>query len=138
MFPITNWNIIHLEMLITATLVSLIVLEIILPKESKKNLIGNISLAALFALLVFWFTQSHVTGSAFSGMFVMDPLAWFFKAFFLVTMIFIVAMVQHFFTTTNEQRNEFYFLLWLALLGMCFIASSSDFLLLFIVYFFCE
>src|SRR5208283_3294833 len=29
-------------------------------------------------------------------------------------------------------RNEFYLLLWLALIGMCFLASSADFLLMFI------
>ncbi len=132
MFPTINLSIINLELLITAALVALIVLEIVLPKELKKNLIANLSFVALFGLSAFWFTQQDLYGSTFGGMFVMDSLAWFFKAFFLVAMIFIFAMVQHFFKSTNEQRNEFYFLLWLALLGMCFVASSADFLLLFI------
>ncbi len=132
MFPTINWSILNLEILMTTALVSLIVLEIILPKDLKKHLIGTLSFFTLLAISFFWLTQKHVTGAAFGGMFVMDPLAWYFKAFFLTAMTFTCAMVQHFFKGTNEQRNEFYFLLWLALLGMCFAASAADLLLLFI------
>ncbi len=132
MFPMIHWNLITLELAITATLVTLITLEILLPKDSKRNLIGTLSFVALFGLNAFWFTQQNSAGSTFGGMFVMDSLAWFFKAFFLLAMIFIFAMAQYFFRPENERRNEFYFLLWLTLLGMCFVASSADFLLLFI------
>ena len=65
-------------------------------------------------------------------MFVMDSLAWFFKGFFLIAMVFVFAMTQEFFKSLGERRNEFYLLLWLALIGMCLIASSADFLLMFI------
>ena len=132
MFPTINWNLISLELMITATLVGLIILEIVLPKDSKRNLVGTLSFVSLFGLNAFWLTQSNLVGSTFGGMFVMDSLAWFFKEFFLIAMVFIFAMAQYFFKTNNERRNEFYFLLWLAFIGMSFVASSSDFLLLFI------
>lgn len=132
MFPIINWHLISLELLITVTLVNLIVIEIIMPKGKNNALIGNLSIAALIGILLFWLSQPHLNGTTFNGMFVVDSLAWFFKAFFLTAMIFIFAMARFFFKPTNEHRNEFYFLLWLSLLGMCFIASSADFLLLFI------
>lgn len=132
MFPTTNWNLFTLETLITATLVMLIAIEIILPKDTKKTLIGTLSFVAIVVLTGFWFTQQSVAGVTFGGMFVMDSLSWFFKAFFLIAMIFIFAMAQYYFKSNNEHRNEFYFLLWIALLGMCFVASAADFLLLFI------
>ncbi len=47
-------------------------------------------------------------------------------------MVFVFAMTQEFFKSMGERRNEFYLLLWLALIGMCLIASSADFLLMFI------
>jgi len=132
MLPIINWNLISLEVLMSIALVSLVVVDIALPKKVEKDWIGTLSFIALFGLLIFWFTQGSLSGTTFSGMFVMDSLAWFFKAFFLIAMVFVFAMTQEFFKSLGERRNEFYLLLWLALIGMCLVASSADFLLMFI------
>ena len=132
MLPVITWNLISLEILITLTLVSLVILDILLPKGTKKDWLGLASFAALLGLIAFWTTQQNVTGITFSGMFVSDSLSWFFKGFFLLTMTFIFVMTQQFFKFLGERRNEFYLLLWLSLLGMCLIASSADFLMLFI------
>ena len=132
MFPVINWNLISLEVLMSIILVSLVVLDIALPKNTKKDWIGFFSFIALLGLIIFWFTQGTLNGITFSGMFVMDSLAWFFKAFFLIAMVFVFAMTQEFFKSLGERRNEFYLLLWLALIGMCLVASSADFLLMFI------
>ncbi len=132
MFPVINWNLISLEVLITAILVILVVVDIFLPRESKEDWIGALSFVGLAGLIVFWFTQSNLTGATFGGMFIMDSLAWFFKGFFLLVMVFVFAMTQEFFKALPTRKNEFYLLLWLALIGMCFVASSADFLLLFL------
>ena len=132
MIPHIDWSLVSLEVLMALTLVSLVVVDIALPKNTDRDWIGLFSFVALFGLILFWLTQSNLSGVTFSGMFVMDSLAWFFKGFFLLAMVFIFAMTQEFFKTMGERRNEFYLLLWLALIGMCLIASSADFLLLFI------
>ncbi len=132
MFPVIDWSLISLETLITIVLFGLVVMEIALPKNTSRDWIGNSSLLAVVGLIIFWFTQKDLSGVTFSGMFFMDSLAWFFKAFFLVTMVFIFAMTREFFKTLGSRKNEFYLLSWLSLLGMCLIASSADFLLLFI------
>ncbi len=132
MFPTIAWNLISLELLITAVLVSLVVLDILLPKNTQKDWLGGISLYAIVGLIGFWLTQQGITGSTFGGMFAMDSLAWFFKGFFLVAMLFVLSMTGQFFKHLGERKNEFYLLLWLALIGMCFVASAADFLLLFI------
>ncbi len=132
MFPIIDWHLISLESLITLTLVGLVIVDILLPKDTKEDWIGILSFASLTGLIAFWLTQHDLKGVTFSGMFVMDSLAWFFKGFFLFAMVFIFAMTQQFFKSLGTRRNEFYLLLWLALAGMCFVASSADFLLLFI------
>jgi len=131
-FPIINWHLISLEVLMSVILVFLVAVDIALPKKTEKDWIGILSFTGLFGLIFFWLTQGNLAGVTFSGMFVMDPLAWFFKAFFLIAMVFVFAMTQEFFKSLGERRNEFYLLLWLSLIGMCLIASSADFLLMFI------
>ena len=132
MFPTIDWNLVSLETLMTLVLVGLIVIEICSPRDSQKDVLGKVSMVALLALIAFWATQSQLAGTTFGGMFVMDSLAWFFKGLFLLTMVFVLPMTELFFKSQGHRRNEFYFLLWLALLGMCLMASSADFLLLFI------
>jgi len=132
MFPLIHWNLISLEVLMTIVLASLVVVDILLPRDVRHDWIGLLSFMSLLGLIVFWLTQSRLSGVTFSGTFVMDSLAWFFKGFFLVVMVFIFVMTQQFFKSLGERRNTFYLLLWLSLIGMCFIASSADFLLMFI------
>ena len=132
MFPIIDWNLFSLEAAITTILVILVIIEMFTPKDEARDTLGILSILSTIGLLVFWFTQQHLSGVTFSGMFVMDSLAWFFKAFFLVAMLFVFAMTQEFFKSLGGRRGEFYLLLWLALLGMCLVASSADFLMVFI------
>jgi len=127
MFPVIDWSLISLEVLMAIILVFLVVVDIALPKNVGKDWIGIFSFIALAGLIIFWLTQGNLHGVTFSGMFVMDSLAWFFKGFFLVAMVFVFAMTQEFFKSLGERRNEFYLLLWLAAIGMCLIASSADF-----------
>ncbi len=132
MFPDINWSLISLELFATATLVTLVIVDILMPRKVRTDWLGTISFVSLGGLLAFWLTQGHLTGVTFGNMFVMDSLAWFFKTFFLITMIFVFIITQQFFKYLGERRNEFYLLLWLAFIGMCLIASSADFLMLFI------
>ncbi len=131
MIPNIHWNLISLETTITAVLALFILLDILIGK-TQKDWMGNLSLVALFAMILMWFRGDHIWGQMFSGMYIVDSLAWFFKGFFLLTMFFVLVMTQQFFRSLEQRKDEFYLLLWLALLGMLLIASSADFLLLFI------
>ena len=106
MFPIINWNLISLELLITAILVVLIVVDILLPKDTREDWLGIISFVGLTGLMAFWSTQRNLVGQTFSGsvdsagggMFIMDSLAWFFKGFFLLTMVFVLPVKRYYLT----------------------------------------
>ena len=132
MFPVIDWNLFSLEFIITIILVVLMLVEMFTSKDETRDTLGILSILATIGLLCFWFTKQGLSGVTFSGMFVMDSLAWFFKAFFLAAMLFVFAMTQEFFKSLGNRRGEFYLLSWLALLGMCLVASSADFLMLFI------
>ncbi len=132
MFPNVDWHLISLELFTSLILVALVICDILLPASIRQKRLGLISCLAVFGLCGFWLTQRDVAGITFGGMFVVDSLAWFFKGFFLLTMIFIFPMTEKFFKSSGKKGNEFYFLLWLSLIGMCLIASAADFLVLFI------
>lgn len=132
MIPTIAWNLIGLETTITAIIVGLVILDICLPKDERNDWMGMASLLGIFGCLLFWWVQGPVMGKTFSGMFVADQLSWFFKGLFLTAMAFVLVMTQQFFKSMGRRRHEFYLLLWLAVLGMCLIASSADFLMLFI------
>ncbi len=132
MFPIIDWNLISLELVLTGILVTLVFVDILLPKETKEDVIGKLSFVGLTLAIGVWLCQEGVTGVTFNKMFISDSLSWFFKGFFLLAMVFVFVMAGQYFKYLENRKNEFYLLLWLALLGMCFVASSADFLVLFI------
>lgn len=132
MFPVIHWNLISLEILLTLGLSLLTIIDMFLPKKVSRDYLGIISIVAFISLFLFWLSQQGLSGTTFGGMFVMDSLAWFFKAFFLAAGLGVVVLTRQFFTQTSERKNVFYLLLWMVVLGACLIASSADFLVLFI------
>ena len=96
MFPSINWNLISLELFITATVVALVMVDLFLPNDAQKDWMGILSYIALSILGGFWLIQQNLAGQTFGGMFVMDSLAWFFKGFFLLAMVFVLVMTQQF------------------------------------------
>ena len=75
MFPTIDWNLISLELLITTILVGLVIIDILLPKTTRRGWIGFFSFLALLGLIGFWLTQCNLAGETFGGMFKMDSLA---------------------------------------------------------------
>ena len=72
--------------------------------------------------------------AAFGTMFILDPLAVFFKAFFALILFILIPMSREFFArpATQTRSSEFLLILWSSLLGFFFLVSANDFLLLFI------
>ncbi|HXV27978.1 MAG TPA: NADH-quinone oxidoreductase subunit N [bacterium] len=69
---------------------------------------------------------------ALGGMFLLDPVATFFKAFFALTIFVVIATSREFFAASAERSGEFFLTLWSSLLGFFFLVSANDLLLLFI------
>ncbi len=69
---------------------------------------------------------------AFSRSYVLDPLALFFKRFFLVAAVLVLIMAAEFADRIEAGISEYYSLILFALAGMMFAASANDFTLLFV------
>ena len=125
-----NSSLITLELCVIALGVVLLLADFWMPAERKKFL-AYVAVAALGGLLLVSFTGGGVFGTAFNGSFVEDPLALFFKRFFLVAAI-LVLFASAEFSGRLAGVSEYYSLIVFALAGMLFAASANDFAMLFV------
>lgn len=98
--------------------------------SSKKA--GLVSLAGGAVVLLTLFLRKNVLGSAFAGTFTVTPLSIFFKFFFVLTFLPVVQMARESFEGKLRHPGEYLLISWCTLLGLFFLASANDLLLLFI------
>jgi NADH-quinone oxidoreductase subunit N len=128
-----NSSLITLELCVIAIGIVLMLADFWMPAERKKFL-AYAAIAALGGLLVVSLGGDGICsqfGTAFSGSFVEDPLALFFKRFFLVAAILVLFLSAEF-SDRLAGVSEYYSLILFALAGMLFAASSNDFAMLFV------
>src|SRR6185369_12973633 len=114
------------------TALVLLLLDLWMPAE-KRRYLGYAAAAVLGGALLGSFAW-HPDGAqfAFSNSYVLDPLALFFKRFFLLTAIFVLIMAVDFADRIPVGIAEFYALILFALTGMLFAASANDFIMVFV------
>ncbi len=119
----------RIELALSAGILIFLVLDLFFKERGK---LGSwcISLVSfLFVLQIFnWGNE----GVFFSGSFLQDKLSHLFKIFFLLTTFFILIMSQNYIERLERGQAEFYLLILLAALGMIFMASAGNFILLFV------
>ncbi len=123
-----------LELCVLALGVVLMLADFWMPPERKKFL-AYAAIAALGGLLVVSLGGNGICsqfGAAFSGSFVEDPLALFFKRFFLAAAILVLFLAAEFSDRILAGVSEYYSLIVFALAGMLFAASADDFAMLFV------
>lgn len=132
-FSDLNLKLIAPELWMTLLSCVVLMLDAFCPKLSKPKLAYfSVAGMGLITLQVISYGIDGTGGTAFSGMFVLDPLAIFFKVFILLaTMVMILASVDAMEKIPFFQ-GEYYFLLLFSALGMMFMVSANDFLSLFI------
>ena len=114
---------------------ALLLVDLWLPASEKRKL-GYAAAAGVGAILLFSLFQFSIatvgTQNAFGTMFVLDPLALFFKRFFLLAALLVLVMSVEFVDQIGSGISEFYALILFALTGMMFAASANDFTLFFV------
>ena len=128
-----NSSLITLELCVIAIGIVLMLADFWMPADRKKFL-AYAAIAALGGLLLVSLGGDGICsqfGTAFSGSFVEDPLALFFKRFFLVAAILVLFLSAEF-SDRLAGVSEYYSLILFALAGMLFAASSIDFAMLFV------
>src|SRR5271154_1836156 len=129
-----NPSMITLELCVIAIGIVLMLADFWMPAERKKFL-AYAAIAALGGLLLVSFGGDGICstfGTAFNGSFIEDPLALFFKRFFIISAILVLFLASEFSDRISAGISEYYSLVVFALAGMLFAASANDFTMLFV------
>lgn len=117
------------------TLLACVVLSIdFMSSKVKKVHLAYLSMAGigLVCLQLVGYFSSGKSGALFNNMFVLDPLAIFFKLFVLFSTILIILSSIDYLERLPFFKGEYYFLLLFTVLGMMFMASANDLLSVYI------
>jgi NADH-quinone oxidoreductase subunit N len=129
-----NSSLITLELCVIVLGTVLMLADFFVQPERKKYLAYG-AIAALAGLLLISLSGDGICstfGTAFSGSYVEDPLALFFKRFFLVAAILVLFLASEFSERISAGISEYYSLVVFALAGMLFASSANDFVMLFV------
>lgn len=122
------------EIILVITLCVLIVADM---ASRPKSMIGGwILIAGLLLAGLFTIMQTGVTVSVFYDMIAADPFSRFFKILLILTGLFVVlfSMQSHEFVEYKERMGEYYMLITGMMIGMFFMVSSTNLLLLYLAF----
>jgi NADH-quinone oxidoreductase subunit N len=97
-----------------------------------KRRLGYVALAGIAISGIFLFQLRHVQYSAYGGSLILDPLAVFFKAIFLLAAALSIAISLRYLDIERENHGEYYALILFSTMGMMFMASAVDLVSLYI------
>jgi NADH-quinone oxidoreductase subunit N len=136
LFNVNDLRLIAPELILTMCACIALVMEVILPyKKSKWTAyfaLGGIALAAVSLGLLWSFNRDSLPLTGFYGMVRVDGFALLFKSIFLVGAALAIAIATRFLDIEREQHGEYYALVLFATVGMMFLGSGYDLLLLYI------
>ena len=130
-----NLSLLSHEWLVVGLGLAILLVDLWLPTQAKRRL-GHAAAVGILLILAYSFLQFKIdlgqTQYAFGQMYALDPLALFFKRFFLVAALVVMLMSVEFAEALETGIAEFYALILFALAGMLFAASANHFALLFV------
>ncbi|CAN5859494.1 NADH-quinone oxidoreductase subunit N [soil metagenome] len=121
------------ELVLVSTALLVLLVELFLSGR-RKQLVNPLSIGGVVGSLA-WVIALAVDGSqrrAFGNMFVVDNYALLFKAFFLLTALFVLFLSYRYFAEIRTYQGEYYFLLLSAFVGMLLMPSARDLVMIFI------
>lgn len=129
--PAVNWSAIGAELILSLTAMVLLIL-IVLAKQGAKGTVPYLSLAGVIGALFFCFSLWGKSEYAFHRMVVVDNYSLFFKIIFLITTALTILMSIRYLREEGFEHGEYYILVLFAAVGMMFMASAADLIIVFL------
>jgi NADH-quinone oxidoreductase subunit N len=129
--PAINWSSIGPELILSLTAMGLLILNV-LANQGAKRAIPYLSLAGIAGAFVFCLRLWGGSEYAFHGMVVVDNYSLFFKIIFLLTAALTVLMSIRYLQEEGFEQGEYYILVLFAAVGMMFMASAADLIIVFL------
>ena len=126
-----NTSLISLELAVVGLGLAFLLLDLWTPAELKRQL-GHAAAVCTALLFVFsFFVDASYVREAFASAYVMDPLAIYFKRFFLLAGTIVLVLQVQYADRIKSGISEYYSLTLFALAGMMFTASAMNFAVMF-------
>ncbi|MBI4481990.1 MAG: NADH-quinone oxidoreductase subunit N [Acidobacteria bacterium] len=119
------------EIILTIWAVGVLIVDLVNPLN-KRFWLGLFSLLGIGFAGFNLYRLHGIEGTAFSQMVVLDPFAWFFKVIFLVAAALVVLISLKYLDIEEAQHGEYYALILFATIGMMFLASGIDLIMIFV------
>jgi NADH-quinone oxidoreductase subunit N len=119
------------EIVLTIFGVAIMVLEPFVPAGSKR-LLGWLALLGVLAAGAATATSSFDPGPAFGGSIAADDFGFYFIYVFVLVAALVILGSMDYLERDHAQHGEFYALILLGTVGMCFMASSTDLIMIFL------
>lgn len=127
-----NASLLILEIMVLLVALGVILVDLWAPPGRNRGL-GLAAAAALGVLLLYSLLLESAPGqTAFGGSFALDPLALWFKRFFLLAGVLVVLVSVDYSRHFDGGVPEYHALQLIALSGMLFAASANNFMMLFV------
>jgi NADH-quinone oxidoreductase subunit N len=126
-----QWGTMGPEIILIAAALLLLVLELLLPKNVSRKVIGWVGLISVVISFIWLITlYSHEPVNLLFGTFKLDSFSILFKTVLLIgaILVFLLALGDN----SISEQSEYYTLLITALIGAMYMASSSDLITLFV------
>ncbi|MEH7081036.1 NADH-quinone oxidoreductase subunit N, partial [Bacillus velezensis] len=126
-----QWESMGPEIILIAAALLLLVLELVLPKNVSRKVIGWVGLISVVAAFVWLITlYNHEPVNLLFGTFKLDSFSLVFKTILLIGAILVLLLAIG--DDTISEQSEYYTLFITALIGTMYMASSSDLITLFV------
>jgi len=128
---VADWSLMNLEIYTAVLGLGLVVLGLIVPRTARRGL-GWITVLGLAGILAVSTGDWGHQGVLYGGMYIVDDFSTFFKEIFLTAAIMVVLGSMRYVDEQIGYQAEYYGLVVFALLGMMVMASSGDFITLYL------
>jgi len=131
--PTVDFHAIAPEIVLTATILIALLVDLIWPEQARTIVPRIASLGVLGALIpVLTLINDGATRSMFDGAFVVDNYALAMQGFFLVVTYVTILLATDYITDGDYHQGEFWVLMLTSVLGMLVMASSRDLISIFV------
>jgi NADH-quinone oxidoreductase subunit N len=131
--PAIDWHAFAPDIVLVATIVVVLVADLLLPDRSAWQTSRIAAIGVLGALIpIVTLAVDGNNRSMFGGAYVVDNYALALKGFFLVVAYITILLSVDYIAEGDYYQGEFYFLLLTSVLGMSVMASGRDLVTLFV------
>jgi NADH-quinone oxidoreductase subunit N len=131
--PHVDFHAIAPELVLTATILVVLIADLVWPERSRFASSRIASIGVLAALIpVITLAADGTDRVMFGGAFVVDAYALAFEGFFLVVTYVVLLMASDYISDGDYHQAEFYFLMLTSVLGMMAMASARDLISIFV------